>query len=254
MPYNQPIQRRLVAAVTKEYEQRGQVAPQQATQEQTPVMLPTVFFGYNLSSYGSGAINPGSRVLVWNFHPYTLSYANAVKQIFRNKIKLEVDPASSQWSNTDQYKKDDFIALTPARPNRICQFYSQSNSFYFAHVNAPAPAGYDGRKIDAYYRYVDINGVATNDEENAYAEIRFGTPIVNNYAVAFCRRLVKEGLTLEEVDDEIDTKVDGAFVRSKLNTTSGTFVTNVSFSTDNRYLYINNARSSAITSVLANNQ
>ena len=203
MPYNQPIQRRLVAAVTKEYEQRGQVAPQQATQEQTPVMLPTVFFGMN-EDYGNSTIKPDSKIRAFGFWPPSLSYANAVKQIYRNKIKLHVG-----LDNPPHDDVDDFYALTPARPHRICQFYSRSNSFYFAHVNAPTPTGYDGGKIRTYYRYVDIDGVATNDKENAYAAIRFGTPIVNNYAVAFCRRIEKEGLTLEEVDEEIDTTLAG---------------------------------------------
>lgn len=204
MPYNQPIQRRLVAAVTKEYEQRGQVAPQQTSQEQTPVMLPTVFFGFYEPDYGSVPIEPGTGIRVWHFRPSTLSYANALKQIYRNKIKLEVDIAPPNWDNGE-----DLYALTPAKAHRICQFYSRSNSFYFAHVNAALPEGYDGENIKQYYNYVDINGVATNDEENAYAEIRFGTPIVNNYAVAFCKRIEKEGLTIEEVDEEIDTKLTG---------------------------------------------
>ena len=76
------------------------------------------------------------------------------------------------------------------------------------------------------------------------------------YIVALCRRLQEEGLSLEEVDDEIDGRVDGTYVRSKLNTTSGTVVTGVEFSTDtdNRYLYISLTTTSAITSLTANSQ
>lgn len=219
MAYNQPIQRRLVAAVTKEYEQRGQVAPQQTTQEQTPVMLPTVFFGYNSDTSG-GPIEPESRLFVWDFWPPTLSYANAVKQIYRNKIKLMVGryPSDKRDDGTDLY------ALTPAKINRICQFYSRSNSFYFAHVYVAVP--------EVNYRYVDINGVATNDEENAYAEIRFATPIVNNYAVAFCKRIVKEGLQNgEEVLAELNVNTADTVTKVTTQTSSIEIPTGVTVET-----------------------
>ena len=126
-------------------------------------------------------------------------------------------------------------AITPAAPNHICKFEFVPSDYYLANVYFP-----DGTITD----YVDFNGVGTDDEDDAFASIeRFSSLSAadqsgGKYGVALCCRIETGGLSLEEVDDEIDAKFTAA-------TKTKTIVSSVSASIDvSGYLLISTGGSS----------
>lgn len=183
----QPIRRATLGAMAKEYEARGQVAPNQV-EPQKEFNPGAVFFGVNIAG---AVINPGEGLYIEGFYPSTISYANAVKQIYRNKLKLSVVTTSGQID-----REPDMLAITGARQNHIAQCKSIDGGLYFGNVYIP-----DATQT---YDYVDEDGVATNDSDAAFADLYYITNVVNHYAVGICHKLGGGGLTLEEVDDEID--------------------------------------------------
>jgi len=168
----EPIKRATLGAVAKEYEARGNVGG--ARQDQQTEFNPgAVFFGVNTDAIGVlGPIQPGDELRIIGFYPPSLSYANAVRRVYRNKIKLEV-----ALSTSDAPKA---VALTGAKYRHICRFKAIDGNLYFADVYVPDP--------QEQYLYVDVNGTATNEDADAFADILFMTPVSNNRAVAMCNR------------------------------------------------------------------
>ena len=75
----EPIRRKTLAAIAREYERDGRVAPWQpdAPKEFNPG---AVFFGVN---YSQTPIMPGDRIKVESFKPWNISYAVAYKRILK---------------------------------------------------------------------------------------------------------------------------------------------------------------------------
>ena len=225
----EPIKRATLSAVAKEYEARGNVGG--ARQEQQTEFNPgAVFFGVNISQT---PIMPGDKIFPEWFVPRTIGYEVAYRRVIRNKLKIQVRP----WNAATDPPQDTAMirAITPAAPNHICKFEFVPSDYYLANVYFP-----DGTITD----YVDFNGVGTDDEDDAFASIeRFSSLSAadqsgGKYGVALCCRIETGGLSLEEVDDEIDAKFTAA-------TKTKTIVSSVSASIDvSGYLLISTGGSS----------
>ena len=224
-----PILRQTATAVC-DWWTSNQGGGRPANQER-PADVPTsLFFCVNSSTF---PIAPGDTLLVVGFRPSTISYQNAYRKILNNKIKLDVAFAAGQAGEDDMAR---VIALTPAPPRgHIFKAASPDSTLYFAHVLIPDTSGIIP---DSSYHWVDIDGEALNTEEGAYARIIAKTNKVNGYVVAICQRLQEEGLSLEEVDDEIDSKISNiAFNRASavqslsISNNAITFTTSSSFVT-----------------------
>ena len=191
----EPIRRKTLAAIAREYERDGRVAPWQpdAPKEFNPG---AVFFGVFLPKLTTNrAIQPGDALFPYSFYPATISYQNAVKQLLRNKLKVAVE-------HNHTYGEAPLSAITGAKQGHVCQFIAVGGSLYYAHIAIP--------DATQSYLFVDVNGTATNTEDDAFADILFMTNVVNGYAVAMCEKIETGGLSLEEVDDEIDAKFTAA--------------------------------------------
>ena len=219
----EPIRRKTLAAIAREYERDGRVAPWQpdAPKEFNPG---AVFFGVFLPKLTTNrAIQPGDALFPYSFYPATISYQNAVKQLLRNKLKVAVE-------HNHTYGEIPLSAITGAKQGHVCQFIAVGGSLYYAHIAIP--------DATQSYLYVDVNGTATNTEDDAFADILFMTNVVNGYAVAMCEKIETGGLSLEEVDDEIDAK----FTATKK---TKTIISSVSASIDaSGYLLIRTSGSS----------
>lgn len=179
---NQPIRRSSAAACVGEYERKGNVAP--PTKPEPPTINMT-FVGVNTSN---DVVTPGDLIAVTGFYPSTLTYQRAKKLCLENRIKLAVSPTYPATGNAGVA-----VALTGARSGRLLYFKDAYQATYLADVNG------------ATGQYVTKEGNATDDDSEAVAEILFSTAAVNGRRVALCMLVPPEGLSLEEVDDEIDT-------------------------------------------------
>ena len=253
----QPIRRLTLSTMANEYESRGNLAaPHQG--EPQEINPGAIFYGENKDDE---PIMPGDRLHVSGFYNIlgSVAFQYAYRRLLNNKLKIAVSLASAK--DVEEFLTYNAIALTPATKKHICKFKFTPSDFFLSTVYVPS--GVTPNAIYGYY--IDSRGVALGGEktDDAFAKTwgDYSQPSDpdqqgGKYIVALCRRLQEEGLSLEEVDDEIDGRVEGTYVRSKLNTTSGTVVTGVEFSTDtdNRYLYISLTTTSAITSLTANSQ
>ena len=203
----EPIKRATLGAVAKEYETRGNVGG--ARQEQQTEFNPgAVFFGKNI---GSDAILPGDRLGLYGLR-YTLSSFTSVgfeyarRRLLNNKLKVGISRLNSNSPDVEDYGVN-ATALTPARTNHICKFKVTPSDFFLTFVYVPS-----GVPGTAGYYYVDIYGVASavkNDDTFARTWGEFSTESSpdqqgGRYIVALCKKLQEEGLSLEEVDDEIE--------------------------------------------------
>jgi len=180
------------------------------TQEEkaTQIINSQTFFGVyqpELITLDPPRIMPEDYLFPRSFYPPTISYANAVKQIYRNKLKVVVDLTSAYVAGDNP-----IVALTPAKVGRICQFKSLGDLLYFGNIAIP--------DATQSYLYVDVNGTATNTEADAFADLLFMTGVSNGYAVAMCEKIPAGGLSLEEVDDEIDAKFTAAKKTTNVST------------------------------------
>lgn len=203
----EPIKRATLGAVAKEYEARGNVGG--ARQEQQTEFNPgAVFFGKNI---GSDTILPGDRLGLFGLR-YALSNFTSVgfeyarRRLLNNKLKVGICRLDSNSPDVEDYGVN-ATALTPARTNHICKFKVTPSDFFLTFVYVPS-----GVLRPAGYYYVDIYGVASaekNDDTFARTWGEFSTESDpdqqgGRYIVALCKKLQEEGLSLEEVDDEID--------------------------------------------------
>lgn len=207
---NRKLKRSTLAAIEDWWNgnQGGGRAPTMEEQVDRVVNSQTFFGVYQkeIVSLDPPPIMPGDYLFPRSFCPPTISYANAVKQIYRNKLKVVVDRTSAYVAGDNP-----IIALTPAKEGRICQFKSLGDLLYYANIAIPDP--------NETYLYVDVNGTATNTEDDAYADILFMTGVSNGYAVGMCEKIpATGGLSLEEVDDEIDTKLAAAKKTTNVST------------------------------------
>ena len=192
---NRKLKRATLAAIEDWWNgnQGGGRAPTMEEQVDRVVNSQTFFGVYQpeLITLNPPPIMPGDYLFPRSFCPPTISYANAVKQIYRNKLKVVVDRTSAYFAGDNP-----IVALTPAKVGRICQFKSLGDLLYFGNIAIP--------DATQSYLYVDVNGTATNTEADAFADLLFMTGVSNGYAVAMCEKIPAGGLSLEEVDDEID--------------------------------------------------
>ena len=206
----EPIRRKTLAAIAREYESYGRVAPGQpdAPKEFNPG---AVFFGVYLPRITPSTrfgVEPGDTLFPYSFYPATISYQNAVKQLLRNKLKVAVD-----YSRT--HNDNPICALTGAMPNHVCQFIAVGGSLYYAHIAIP--------DATQSYLYVDVNGTATNTEDDAFADILFMTGVVNGYAVAMCEKITAAEMTKQDIEttlgvtDTTQTVVTGLTTRIDAN-------------------------------------
>lgn len=212
---NQPIRRSSAAACVGEYERKGNVAP--PTKPEPPTINMT-FVGVNTSN---AVITPGDLIAVTGFYPSTLTYQRAKKLCLENRIKLAVSPTYPASGNAGVA-----VALTGARSGRLLYFKDAYQATYLADVNG------------ATGQYVTKEGNATDDDSEAVAEILFSTAAVNGRRVALCMLVPPEGLSLEEVDDEIDDKIAG------LTRATKTVMVDAYFTVSNGYLVLNRSTSS----------
>lgn len=184
----EPIRRRTLAAIAREYESYGRVAPGQpdAPKEFNPG---AVFFGVFLPRITTRpVVRPGDTLFPYSFYPATISYQNAVKQLLRNKLKVAVE-------HNHTYGEEPLTAITGAKQGHVCQFIAVGGSLYYAHIAIP--------DATQSYLYVDVNGTATNTEDDAFADILFMTNVVNGYAVAMCEKIIAAEMTGEEIVDKL---------------------------------------------------
>ena len=237
----EPIKRATLSAVAKEYEARGNVGG--ARQEQQTEFNPgAVFFGKNI---GSDAILPGDRLGLFGLR-YALSNFTSVgfeyarRRLLNNKLKVGIIRLDSNSPDVEDYGVN-ATALTPARTNHICKFKVTPSDFFLTFVYVPS-----GVLRPAGYYYVDIYGVASaekNDDTFARTWGEFSTESDpdqqgGRYIVALCCRIETGGLSLEEVDDEID-----ATLAEKTTTIQYISSTHFAVSTDG-YLTITSASTS----------
>lgn len=193
----EPIRRKTLAAIAREYERDGRVAPWQpdAPKEFNPG---AVFFGVN---YSQTPIMPGDRIKVESFAPVNISYAVAYKRILKNKIKFSCRPWDDEQDQILPEQPITIRALTPAAQDHICQFVIIPGNAYFANIYFP-----DGTKTS----YSTYEGVGTKDKDSAFAYVEITSLLSDadqsggKYGVALCTKIETGGLSLEEVDDEID--------------------------------------------------
>ena len=227
----EPIRRRTLAAIAREYERDGRVAPWQpdAPKEFNPG---AVFFGVN---YSQTPIMPGDRIKVESFAPVNISYAVAYKRILKNKIKFWCRPWDDEQDQILPEQPITIRALTPAAQDHICQFIVIPGNAYFANIYFP-----DGTKTS----YATYEGVGTNDKDSAFAYVEITSLLSDadqsggKYGVALCTKIETGGLSLEEVDDEID-----ATLAEKTTTIQYISSTHFAVSTDG-YLTITSASTS----------
>lgn len=215
----EPIKRATLGAVAKEYEARGNVGG--ARQDQQTEFNPgAVFFGKNI---GSDAILPGDRLGLYGLR-YTLSsftsigFEYARRRLLNNKLKVGISRLNSNSPDVEDYGVN-ATALTPARTNHICKFKVTPSDFFLTFVYVPS-----GVPGTAGYYYVDIYGVASavkNDDTFARTWGEFSTESDpdqqgGRYIVALCKKLQEEGLSLEEVDDEIDNVLSERLITKSL--------------------------------------
>lgn len=224
---NRKLKRSTLAAIEDWWNgnQGGGRAPTMEEQVDRVVNSQTFFGVYQreLITLNPPPIMPGDYLFPRSFCPPTISYANAVKQIYRNKLKVVVDITSAYVAGDNP-----IVALTPAKVGRICQFKSLGDLLYYANIAIPDP--------NETYLYVDVNGTATNTEDDAYADILFMTGASNGYAVGMCEK-IETGVTAQDVISEI-TSQD---ILRKLGASrkSQSVVTEVNFNIDsNGYLEI----------------
>lgn len=199
----EPIRRKTLAAIAREYERDGRVAPWQpdAPKEFNPG---AVFFGVN---YSQTPIMPGDRIKVESFAPVNISYAVAYKRILKNKIKFSCRPWDDEQDQILPEQPITIRALTPAAQDHICQFVIIPGNAYFANIYFP-----DGTKTS----YATYEGVGTKDKDSAFAYVEITSLLSDadqsggKYGVALCTKIETGGLSLEEVDDEIDAKFTAA--------------------------------------------
>ena len=204
----EPIRRKTLAAIAREYESYGKVAPGQpdAPKEFNPG---AVFFGVFLPKLTTNrAIQPGDALFPYSFYPATISYKNAVKQLLRNKLKVAVE-------HNHTYGEIPLSAITGAKQGHVCQFIAVGGSLYYAHIAIP--------DATQSYLYVDVNGTATNTEDDAFADILFMTNVVNGYAVAMCEKITAAEMTKQDIEttlgvtDTTQTVVTGLTTRIDAN-------------------------------------
>ena len=199
----EPIRRKTLAAIAREYERDGRVAPWQpdAPKEFNPG---AVFFGVNGDAT---PIMPGDKLVCTDFAVWNIGYEAAYRQVIKNKIKFFVQ----HWDDENNVENPDqpilIRALTPASHNHICQFIVIPGNYYLANVYFP-----NGTLTS----YVMNNGVGTNTKDDAFAYVEFSSQLSaadqsgGKYGVAMCTKIETGGLSLEEVDDEIDAKFTAA--------------------------------------------
>ena len=227
----EPIRRKTLAAIAREYERDGRVAPWQpeAPKEFNPG---AVFFGVN---YSQTPIMPGDRIKVESFAPVNIGYAVAYKRILKNKIKFWCRPWDDEQDQILPEQPITIRALTPAAQDHICQFIIIPGNAYFANIYFP-----DGTKTS----YATYEGVGTNDKDSAFAYVEITSLLSDadqsggKYGVALCTKIETGGLSLEEVDDEID-----ATLAEKTTTIRYISSTHFAVSTDG-YLTITSASTS----------
>ena len=204
----EPIRRKTLAAIAREYESYGKVAPGQpdAPKEFNPG---AVFFGVFLPKLTTNrAIQPGDALFPYSFYPATIPYKNAVKQLLRNKLKVAVE-------HNHTYGEIPLSAITGAKQGHVCQFIAVGGSLYYAHIAIP--------DATQSYLYVDVNGTATNTEDDAFADILFMTNVVNGYAVAMCEKITAAEMTKQDIEttlgvtDTTQTVVTGLTTRIDAN-------------------------------------
>ena len=227
----EPIRRKTLAAIAREYERDGRVAPWQpdAPKEFNPG---AVFFGVNGDAT---PIMPGDKLVCTDFAVWNIGYEAAYRQVIKNKIKFFVQ----HWDDENNVENPDqpilIRALTPASHNHICQFIVIPGNTYLANVYFP-----NGTLTS----YVMNNGVGTNTKDDAFAYVEFSSQLSDadqsggKYGVALCTKIETGGLSLEEVDDEID-----ATLAEKTTTIQYISSTHFAVSTDG-YLTITSASTS----------
>ncbi len=177
---NRKLKRSTLAAIEDWWNgnQGGGRAPTMEEQVDRVVNSQTFFGVYQpeLITINPPPIMPGDYLFPRSFCPPTISYANAVKQIYRNKLKVVVDRTSAYVAGDNP-----IVALTPAKVGHVCQFKSLGDLLYFGNIAIPDP--------NETYDYVDINGTATNTEADAFADLLFMTGVSNGYAVAMCEKI-----------------------------------------------------------------
>ena len=155
-------------------------------EQETPMNYSPTFIGVNASG---AVITPGDLIAVTGFYPANISYSRAKKLCLANKLKLSVSTVYPASGNAGLG-----VALTGSKGSalRLVYFKDALMSCYFADVYT-----------NNNYKYVDKDGKGTNDKSQAVSEIIFSTPVQNNRAIAYCS-MIGGGLSVEEVDDEID--------------------------------------------------
>ena len=229
-----PIRRLTLSTMANEYESRGNLAaPQQG--EPQEINPGAIFYGVN---WGDDPIMPGDRLRLLGFNNAATSYKYAYRRLLNGKNKLAV----RKWKENHPETTDSnaiFQAITPAALDRICKFKCTPSEVFFANVYGP-PDGESPRS----YQYITINGVGTDDRDEAFA---YWGPCSlasdpdqqgGRYYVALCAKIQKEGLSLEEVDDEIDTKL------ANVPRTSKTVTSDVYFTVSDGYLVLNRTTTS----------
>lgn len=225
----EPIRRKTLAAIAREYERDGRVAPWQpdAPKEFNPG---AVFFGVNGDAT---PIMPGDKLVCTDFAVWNIGYEAAYRQVIKNKIKFFVQ----HWDDENNVENPDqpilIRALTPASHNHICQFIVIPGNYYLANVYFP-----NGTLTS----YVMNNGVGTNTKDDAFAYVEFSSQLSaadqsgGKYGVALCAK-IETGVTAQDVISEI-TSQD---ILRKLGASrkSQSVVTEVNFNIDsNGYLEI----------------
>ena len=210
-----PIKRSTLDAIASEYEAKNQVGTPPTQGEPQEINPGAIFYGVN---WGDDPIMPGDRLFLLGFHNAIISYKYAYRRLLNNKIKLSVN----KWKETNPEPTDSkviFQAITPATHNHICKFKCTPSEVFFANVYGP-PDGESPRR----YQYITINGVGTDDKDEAFA---YWGPCSlasdpdqqgGRYYVALCAKIQQEELT-------------GDAVMATLNVNSASTVTNVTETT-----------------------
>lgn len=198
---NRKIRRSTCVAVCDWWESNG--APPKDANQPPQLNTPSsdVFIGYNSGSQQltTNDIFPGARIKVLGFYPSTISYAKACKNVLNNRIKFEVNLASIAEATTCNA-----VALTGANQGRMTRFRFASLPCYFC--NTYIPVYYDETNDPNHanpdwnhrYLYVTKTGVATDDDSQAYAYLRYqsGTAAYDaggRVAVCFCEIIPASG-------------------------------------------------------------
>ena len=228
---NRKIRRSTCAAVCDWWEKNGPPAVMNKPAEPDPrstSSLGFVFFGVNVDSFF--VIPAGSVVRIRGFYPTTISYQYARRRILNGKIKLSVSPPFVQDPTPAKFA---LTALTPAKPHHICRAKCPSGDIFFGNVYYPvyydpADVNHENPIWDHAYKYVTQYGVATDDLDEAFAEIGFESSYApydagGQVAIAICK-------TLTPLTDEQKKAIEDAAVQDvagKLTSTRAATIASV---------------------------